>query len=262
MLGVPESRIREIVRAGLLPPTGRGRRYAFSFQDLVVLRALLALRDARVPAARIRRALAALVRELPPGRPLSGLRIHADGRRVTVCDGRGAWQPETGQGVLPFDVDALARAAEALRPEAGGPPLPGREARDAFERALDLEDVDPKQARAAYARALALDPGLVDARVNLGRLAHEAGDAAEAARLYWEALERAPDDPLIHFNLALALEDTEGAEAAAVHYERALALDPDFADAHYNLAGLCEELGLEAAALRHYSAYRRLSGET
>jgi len=262
VLGVPESRIREIVRAGLLPRAGRGRRYAFSFQDLVVLRAVLAMRSARVPAVRIRRALAALARELPPGRSLSGLRIYADGRRVAISDGESAWQPETGQGVLPFDVDALARAAEAVRPVPEAQPPEDRQARAELERALDLEDVDPKAARAAYARALALDPGLVDARVNLGRLAHEAGDVAEALRLYREALERAPDDPVVHFNLALALEDSESAEEAAAHYERALALDPDFADAHYNLAGLCEELGLQAAALRHYSAYRRLTGET
>ena len=31
VLRVPESRIREIVRAGLLQPAGRGRRYAFAF---------------------------------------------------------------------------------------------------------------------------------------------------------------------------------------------------------------------------------------
>ena len=261
ILGVKESRVREIVRAGWLRPAGVGRRYAFGFQDLVVLRAAKGLLDARVPAARVRRALAALAREIPPGRPLSGLRIYADGRRVAVCDGAGAWQPETGQCLLDFEIDALARAADAVR-EADPPPARdarAAEAQRAFERALDLEDRDPAAARAAYARALALDPALADAYVNLGRLAHEAGDASEAVRLYRSALSRAPEDPVIHFNLALALEDTDGAAAALPHYERALALDPDFADAHYNLAGLCEQLGRKADALRHYRRYRDLT---
>jgi tetratricopeptide (TPR) repeat protein len=260
LLGVREARVREILRAGLLRPAGRGRRYAVSFQDLVVLRAAKELLDARVPAARIRRALAALARDLPPGRPLSGVRIQADGRRVVVCDADGVWQPETGQTLFAFDVDALARAAAAVRP-APDESRAGRaaEAQAAFERALDLDDADPKAARAAYERALALDPDLTDARVNLGRLLHEAGDAPAAVRLYREALAQTPDDPIVHFNLALALEDTEGAAAAAVEYERALALDPEFADAHYNLAGLCEQLGRKADAIRHYRAYRDLS---
>jgi tetratricopeptide (TPR) repeat protein len=98
--------------------------------------------------------------------------------------------------------------------------------------------------------------------VNLGRLRHEAGEPREAARLYHLALERTPDDPVLHFNLALALEDTRGAEAAILHYEQALALDPDFADAHYNLAGLYEQAGRGADALRHYRDYKRLAEST
>lgn len=260
ILGVGETRIREIVRAGLGRAAGRGHRYAFTFQDLVVLRTAKGLLEARVPAARVRRALAALARELPPERGLAGVRIFADGRRVAVCDGRTAWQPETGQLVLDFEVDALARAVRDVRPAAPGPAGdPVARARRAFEEALDLEDADPKAAREAYARALTLDPELVDARINLGRLAHEAGDAAQAVRVYREALARDPDDPVIHFNLALALEDTDGPQAAVAGYERALQLDPDFADAHWNLAELYERLDRRADALRHYRAYRTLT---
>jgi tetratricopeptide (TPR) repeat protein len=211
----------------------------------------------------VRRALAALARELPEGRPLSGLRIAADGRQVAVFDGSAAWQPETGQTLFQFDVDPLVRQVEALRGGGTGarPDADGRRERAerAFEQALDLEDVDPKAAAEAYGRALELDPERVDAYVNLGRIAHEAGDARRAVRLYEEARLRSPDDPVVHFNLALAVEDTRGPEAALEHYERALALDPAFADAHYNLAGLCEQLGRERDAIRHYRAYRRLT---
>jgi tetratricopeptide (TPR) repeat protein len=104
-----------------------------------------------------------------------------------------------------------------------------------------------------------VDPGLSDALVNLGRLIHEAGEAAEAVHLYERALALTPDDTILHFNLALALEDARGAEAAAAHYERAIALDPGFADAHWNLAGLCEGQGRRADALRHYRAYQKLT---
>jgi tetratricopeptide (TPR) repeat protein len=261
ILGMKESSVREIVRTGVFRPARHGRRYAFSFQDLVVLRAARGLIEARVPAARVRRALAALARELPEGRPLSGVRVYADGRDVAVCDGDTAWQPATGQTLLSFEVDGLARLAEAVRAERRpeDPRPDASRARLAFERGLDLEDEDPKRAGEAYREAIALDPELADAWVNLGRIVHEAGQAEEAVHLYGRALALTPDDPILHYNLALALEDTRGAEAAAAHYERALALDPDFADAHFNLARLCEELGRRADALRHYRAYRDLT---
>jgi tetratricopeptide (TPR) repeat protein len=261
LLGLDERRIREWVRLGLCRPARHGRRYAFSFQDLVALRAAKALLEASVPAARIRRAIAALVRELPAGRPLSGLRIFADGRDVAVRHEGTRWQPATGQTLLDFEVDQLAELVEQVRKSRA----PASEsdavahARAAFEEALGLEERDATAAADAYRRALALDPELVDAYVNLGRLAHEAGDAREAARLYHLALEKSSEDPVLHFNLALALEDTLGPAAAIAHYERALALDPDFADAHYNVAGLYEQAGRAADALRHYRAYKQLS---
>src|SRR5262245_9644765 len=145
ILGMKEASIREIVRTGVCRPARRGHRYAFSFQDLVVLRAARGLLEARVPAARVRRALAALARELPEGRPLSGVRIYADGGQVAVCGADGAWQPETGQTCLAFEVDGLARLADAVRaerrPDAAGPGDAAR-AQLAFERGIDLEDED------------------------------------------------------------------------------------------------------------------------
>jgi tetratricopeptide (TPR) repeat protein len=260
-----EARVRELVRAGLVRPARSGRGYGFSFQDLVVLRAAQELLARNVPAARVRRALAKLAAELPEGRSLAGLRVFADGREVAVREGAAAWQPATGQAVLDFALDDLARGVEGLgraREEEAAEPRAKNDAaraRAAFERALDLEDEDPEAAREAYREALALDPALSDAYVNLGRLTQEAGDAREAARLYHLALERSPEDPIVHFNLALALEDLRQPEQALAHYQRALALDGDFADAHFNLAALCEQLGREAQALRHYHAYKKLT---
>jgi tetratricopeptide (TPR) repeat protein len=260
ILGLAPARIRELVRSGLCRPARRGRGLRFGFQDVVVLRAAHELIGKRVPAARVRRALARLARELPEDRPVSGLRIFADGRNVAVRDGATAWQPETGQVLLDFDVAELADKVAAIRDAPRAQEARRDRARHELDRAIELEDDDARAAERAYARALELDPDLVDAYVNLGRLAHEAGDPREALRLYAQALQRAPDDALIHFNMAVALEDTQGTSPAVSHYRRALELDPSFADAHYNLAGLYEQLGRETDALRHYHAYKKLTG--
>lgn len=264
ILGMSESRIREFVRSGLGSPERRGRRYAFSFQDLVVLRTAHELIRKSVPAARVARILATLVEQLPDDRPLSCLRIWADGSRVVVQEGDVCWNPETGQTVLDFegsfDVGELERATQkviALNEQVGTSLVARAQAE--FERALELEDEDPMAACTCYGRAIELDPGLVDAYVNLGKIAHEAGQTFEAVRLYRLALERTPDDPVLHFNLALAVDDSGGAAAAASHYQKALELAPDFADAHFNLAGVCEKLDRPQDALRHYHAYKRLT---
>lgn len=262
ILGLAEARVRECVRAGLCRPHRKGRSYTFSFQDVVVLRTAKTLLEKGVPMARVRRALAALGEELGEDRPLSGLRIYADHGHVAVQSEGHSWQPETGQTLLNFEVDALAQLVDDVRGAAPEKPAqgdPGREAQAEFAHALALEADDPGAAAEAYARAIELDPELVDAHVNLGRLVHDAGDPRAAAQLYERALDLCTDDPVIHFNLGLALEDTQGLAPAAAHYERAIALDPSFADAHYNLAGLCEKLGRRTDAVRHYHAYKKLT---
>lgn len=267
ILGLGESRVRKMVRAGLCRPERRkGRSYGFSFQDLVVLRTAHGLIQQHVPPARVKRALEALARELPAGRSVAGLRIFADGRRVAVRNGKRAWEPETGQAVLDFGLDDLARKVATLdRTGRGKTPSEdsrAERAQTAFAEALDLEDEDPLAAIQAYRDAISLDRSLGDAHVNLGRLLHQEGKPAQALAVYRTAVDLLPEDPVAHFNLGLALEDTEGPAAAEAAYEKALVADPSFADAHWNLAGLCEAAGRARDAVRHYAAYRRLTRRT
>ena len=279
VLGVPPARVRRIVGADLCRPARRGQRLAFSFQDLVVLRAAHGLLLADVPVRRVRRALSELSRQIPRGRPLSGVRIYADGRHVVVRDGGKAWRPENGQLVFTFDADDLARRAGIVVPVRGS--RPGRERTNRqragrepslakrlqaaaawFERALALErKKDVAGAVAAYHHAIEDDPDMGDAYINLGRLVHEQGDVAEASRLYHLALSCAPEDPVAHYNLALALEDQDRLTAALSHYRRAIGIDPSFADAHFNLGRLLERLGRGEQAMRHLMTYKKLTRE-
>ena len=56
LLRVPQPRIRSLVYAGFVTPgRGPGRRYRFSFQDVVVLRAARDLVASRVPPGRVAR---------------------------------------------------------------------------------------------------------------------------------------------------------------------------------------------------------------
>ena len=265
IVGLSESQVRGLLRAALRKPSprpssrqdsrpsSRQERTAVTFQDLVTLRAARALLEGGVPVARIGRALRALAARTDC--PIAGLRLFAVGGRVAADDGEERWDAETGQLLL----DLGSRVDAGREPSDLRPPRPAR-ARLVFERALSQEACDWALARASYERALALDPDLVPAFVNLGRLWHLSGDARRAATLYREALRRAPFDPIVHYDLAIALEDTSEVASALAHYRRALSLDPDLGPAHYNLARLCECMGRSAEALAHYRAYRALRG--
>jgi tetratricopeptide (TPR) repeat protein len=264
LLGLKVAEIRSFVRAGFLDPR-RGPRgeYRFTFQDLVLLRTAKGLAD-QIPPRKLKRALRRIRERLPPGRPLTGVHIAAEGHDVVVRDGGAVWHVETGQGAFDFDLEVASLAAKVA-------PLARRAAREAaraepelgpddwFELACDLEAAAPEQARDAYRRALELDPHHPDARVNLGRLLHEAGHAAAAETHYRIALASDPDDVVAAFNLGVALEDLGRTPEAIRSYERALAVDPAFADAHYNLARLYEREGKTTAALRHLREYRALT---
>jgi DNA-binding transcriptional MerR regulator len=286
MLHLSRGTIRGLISRGFVNPArGPRREYRFSFQDLVILRTARALVQAKVPPRRIGRSLSALRRQLPKSVPLTGLTICSVGSEVVVRKGGDRWQAESGQYLLEFDVAAAGdslqitefkRGVGRTSNAAGGPAgsaVGGREkggrqendgqdvaveAHTWFERGLLAEDRDVAKALEAYERCRALDARHVAARINLGRLLHEAGRLEEAQRVYREALRESEPDPTLLFNLGVLLEDASRNEEAIDAYQQALGEDPDFADAHYNLARLYEAVGKPQHAIRHLGVYRRL----
>lgn len=263
LLGLTAPQIRSYVRAGVLAPE-RGPRgeYRFGFQDLVVLRSAAALLRADVAPRRVLAALRRLKAQLPAGRSLTEIRIRAEGDELVVSDGGAPWNPQSGQLHLDFSIAEFAAEVAPLARRESERAHQGAElsALDWYRLGAELEAVTPVEARAAYERALALDPGLADAHVNLGRLRHEQGHPAEAADHYRAALRATGGNAVAAYNLGVALEDLGQADEAIAAYRRALEADPRLAEAHYNLARLCEKRGEATAALRHYRTYRDLAG--
>jgi tetratricopeptide (TPR) repeat protein len=137
---------------------------------------------------------------------------------------------------------------------------PSESAAEWYERGAALESEDRPAAIEAYQHALAADPDLLEARINLGWLLHDGGRLARAERVYREAPAAQARDPLLLYNLGVLLEDRGRKSEAIDAYEGALRADPSLADCHYNLALLCEALGRPQDAIRHMAQYRRLTG--
>lgn len=276
LVGLTERQTREYGRSGILDAERDDRgRYTFTFQDLVLLRTARSLLDASVPQRRILRSLRRLKEQLPSDKSLTEVRIYAEGDDVVAHHRGRAWDPESGQLRLTFDVADLAADVAPLGREGGEAGGGGGHSDDAglaldavrslkaaelLEQAMSLEATAPRQAMTAYERVLELAPGDLDALVNLGRLVHEAGEVERAASLYRRALDASQDDdPIAAFNLGIALEDLGRHGEALEAYRAAVEADPGFADAHYNLSRMCERVGDRVSALRYLKSYRSLT---
>ncbi len=268
LLGLEPRQVRALLDDRIVEPEQTaGGESRFSFQDLVMLRAAIGLREARVPRRRIRSAIAGLRHQLPADAPATGVRIFARGGQVVAQQGGSMWNPESGQELIDFSVDDNDPSAVGATPPprvetqpAVAEPSSEPSADDWFELGCELETSSQPDARAAYLRALELDSSHLDAHLNLGRLHHEAHEVEAAEHHYRAALEIAAGDATAAFNLGVALEDLGRDVEALAAYEQAIAADPKSADAYYNAARLYERRGERASAFRCLRTYRSLCG--
>jgi tetratricopeptide (TPR) repeat protein len=259
IIGLPETRLRGCVRAGLVRPGRDARgRLRFDFLDLVLLRTTRGLLEQRVPIVKITRVLHQLRRQIGD-LPLTRLTVYADGNRVVAWDGATRWQPDSGQFLFNFDAGGVVRrAARVARIRALPEDLPTLTAEQWCDLAAELEDTAPLEARAAYHHALDLDPSHVGARINLGRLLYADKNLVGAESHFREAIRRDPSCALGWYNLGVVLDDGARFDEALRCYQQAVRIDPELADAHYNLSLLYERRGRRQDALRHLAIYRRL----
>ena len=282
ILELPATRLRALARAGFLAPQrGPIGPLSFGFQDLLLLRTTRGLVEAGVPMRRIRQMWASLRQQLA-AEPLTSITVHADGDEIVATDGASSWRPDSGQVLLNFetselveraaDMPASGRRRNATRADLAVVADAGSVADDAapaaerrlsaeewYEIGCELETSDPARARDAYEHALALDPLMADAHVNLGRVLHVAGERGRAEPHYRQAVKLDPDDPTPHFNLGVLFEEVGRKEEAVLAYRQAIVRDPDFADAHCNLGLLLESLGRRQEAFRHLMTARQLN---
>ena len=269
-----DDHLRYLERWGLIRPVAHGKTRqdtSYGFADLAVIRQASAELARGLTFRAVLRTLVAertgqLAFDFQPARTdaqpakVVTLRPRPRMTRRRVRSGR-----DGRDGVIGRDSLAGAGTRRATRMMPGGAPI----SEDAFAAAsrhfaeasaLDGGDDDQQQAAIlAYRRALALDPRMVAALVNLANLhyAHDAGPEAEA--LYEKALTLEPTCFEARFNLGNVYHDTGRFEEAVKCYVQALAVDQGYADAHFYLAVTLEKLGRSGEARPHWVAYQRLA---
>lgn len=116
---------------------------------------------------------------------------------------------------------------------------------------------------AAHEQALALDPGLVQAHVNLISLYGRSGQFEKAQQSFRKAADTNPDIPELHYNFGVLLAGQERLSEAAAAFQTCLRLNPHYAEAHFNFGVIIETDGkLDEAAAHFRKAVENKSGYT
>lgn len=264
LLGLPSGKLRALDKAGIVQPSGaRHGRRAYTFTDLIALRATSELLRARVTLPDVARAVGALRRTLPTvTRPLQELRITSDGRRIVVRADGATFEPVSGQMLLDFRVGHLHNEVVELL----GPEIEGARARSAYDFYLQAStlDEDPatyERAEQLYRKAVDLDPHLAIAFTNLGNLRFRRGDQAGAEALYQKALGIDSVQPEAHYNLGYVMLERGEYVLAVRYFQHAIAQDPRFSDAYFNLAMALEAKGDRLEARNYWLQYLDLEPE-
>ena len=258
ILGIEPQRVRDLARRSLIRPRPDVDGDRFSFQDLVLLRTAARLFADRIPLRRIKQALEAVARGLPQDRPLSGIRVRSEGRRIVAEGDATRWEPATGQLLLDFGDDAslatICTLPAPLDVDTGDVSIDRLSADEWYTLGREVEESSVDEARDAYRRALELEPIHTRARINLGRLLHDAR-RLEAAEMHYRLAESIVPSAGAAFNLGVLLEDLDRLDDAEAAYRRATTIEPEHTGALLNLAKLLERRGRKKDALRALKEY-------
>ncbi len=236
-----DDHLRSLAQWRLVQPTREQGETMYSFADLATLREVHDALQSGAP-------LKAVVRQ----------QLAARQGQLTLFDG-AAPAPVEGSRAR---VVTLASRATRAEVSPTGSPVDSARAAEAFERATAIDGL-AGQSRSvtmqAYRDALALDPMLVPALINLGNLHYADGHLPEAAALYAQAITLAPETFEGWFNLGHTHHDAGRFGEAVKCYTQALALGSDSADACFYLAVAYEKLGRSQEARPLWQRYQRLA---
>jgi tetratricopeptide (TPR) repeat protein len=156
-------------------------------------------------------------------------------------------------GLAHLERRELAQAIGAFERALASNPAPERQAAILFAlanaaRMLGMSDT----AENFYRRVLSLEPGRIEAIVNLSNLFRGLGRYREAERLLGEALEGNPQSHALWLSLGHIMRETGNVTNARLFFTEALRLKPDAANALASLADLLVDLGEVPEALALY----------
>lgn len=148
-----------------------------------------------------------------------------------------------GATTMPAHSHAIDHATEKSKAEAS----------ELLKRGAALEAAGKlAESIAVHEQSLVLNPGLVQAHINLISLYGRTRQPEKAKQHVRAALAINPDLPDIHFNHGVLLVGLDQSRAAAEAFQQCIRLNPHYAEAHHNYAAMIERDGKLDEAAEHY----------
>jgi tetratricopeptide (TPR) repeat protein len=253
ILGVQAGRLLYWERLRFVRPRARWGQRFYSFSDIVALRSIQRITERRVPARRVRRALALMEEQLGGGSiPLHQLRLVELGGEIAIVPPGTSqpFNPFRRQWLLPFEP---LHGAERLRP------ITARSPHELFEAALRCEESAEllPSAVECYRKVIDMVPNWIEAHINLGVAHYQMGQLAAAREAFQSAVQIDPGSGISRYNLGCVLEEQGDIDQAIDHLRRAASIMPTHADAHFNLALAYEKKNERRLALEQWRLYLR-----
>lgn len=243
-------------RAGLVPTAD-----AFTFYDLIQLRAIRDLRAKRVRPAVIRQSLEAMQKQVAGmENPLIEASAFSVGSRVAYRHQGHSVEPIAGQFMLDFEPVGAVLSAKTPANDKVKPIATYETLAELFTRGVAMEEHPSTHDEAirTYLQVLDMEPTHAAAHINLGTLYYNRRDFVSAEKHYQLAVQADSRYALAYFDLGNVLDETGRVDEAIAAYRTAIQLAPTYADAHYNLALAYERIMQPRRALHHWQAYLKL----
>ena len=254
ILGLDRRQLKYWERLQLVRPRARWGERFYSFGDLVALETIKSLTERKVPASRLRRAVAALQQEMGHDNlSIEQIRVVDHGRNVAIMIpgvSRQPFDPLSRQWLFPFEARKVATKVHEMQ---------SRTAEEWFELALECESRPELLSEAifAYQHVVELSPDWIEAHLNLGVVHYQLAEWEEAREAFQTAIELDPANPFAQYNMGCVLEELGEVDLAIVHLKRTIRVIPTHADAHFNLALAYERKAEYHRAKEHWTAYLR-----
>ena len=250
VLGVSPAKLRAWVRVGLIQPVETALGvHYFEFGAARWAKTLCALARAGVSANRIRSSLQQLKSWLP------GADLPLSQLAVLEQDGKLLVRGEDGSLSEPSG-QALLDFGNDIGPAAVSFDTGPQTAEEWLAVGRQQEEAGQlAEAADAYRQALTLGGPDAPTCFNLGNILYAQGRREQAVERFRQAVEIDPAFAAGWNNLGVVLAELGDANDSLAALRKALDLDAGYADAHYNIADALEQLGRTAEAKRHWRAY-------
>ncbi|MEW6077307.1 MAG: helix-turn-helix domain-containing protein [Thermodesulfobacteriota bacterium] len=106
--GASANQLKYWVKIGLVAPTRDGKKYWYTFRDILKLKVIISLKNNGLSLQTIRKGIDNLAKVLPPGSdPLSRLIIFTDGQEMIVMEKGMYFSATSMQQFFRFDTEQL-----------------------------------------------------------------------------------------------------------------------------------------------------------